>query len=233
MPRKKANHHPGIIEAVEMSRERDLTRSQWLEECFPEWGTFLNRQIEETKVKKGKVALWWFGGPSWALKSQEEIFLIDNYAGPSNFTRYEYCGPCQTTGAERLEWLRLNPQVMDPWKFKRIDASFSTHHHGDHADFYTVKALLKTTKALFIGPKLTCMLFRKWGVPENRIREVKPGDRIKFKSTEVIVEKNFDYMATKTTTGLSGVTLSRSHRVRPSIMSFSPSGVMPVPLLAK
>jgi len=206
MRRKKPDNNPGIIEAVEMSRERDLTRSQWLEECFPEWGTFLNRQIEETKVPKGKVALWWFGGPSWGLKSQEEIFLIDNYAGPSNFTRYEYCGPCQTTGAERLEWLRLNPQVMDPWKFKRIDASFSTHHHGDHADFYTVKALLKTTKALFVGPKLTCMLFRKWGVPENRIKEVKPGDRIKFKSTEVIVEKNFDYMATKTTTGLSGVT---------------------------
>jgi L-ascorbate 6-phosphate lactonase len=202
MRRKKGPNHPGIMESADMAKERDLTRSQWLEECFPEWGTYLNRQIDETKVKPGKVVLWWFGGPSWALKSRDEVYLLDNYAGPSGFTRYHYCGVCQTTGAERLDWLRLNPQVIDPWAFKRIDASFSTHHHGDHADFYTVKALLKTSKALFIGPKITCMLFRKWGVPESRIKEVKPGDKIKFKNTEVVVEKNFDYMATKTTTGL-------------------------------
>lgn len=202
MPIKKYAENPGINEAVDMVRERDLTRYQWLEDCFPEWGTYLNQQIDKTDVKPGKVVLWWFGGPSWALKSWKEVFLIDNYAGPSNFTRYEYCGVCQTTGAERLDWLRLNPQVIDPWKFKRIDASFSTHHHADHADFYTVKALLQTTTAIFVGPKLTCKLFRKWGVPERRIKEVKPGDKFKFKDTEVVVEKNYDYMATKTTTGL-------------------------------
>jgi L-ascorbate 6-phosphate lactonase len=202
---KKKMGPSGIMEAVDMTKDRDLTRSQWLEECFPEWGTFLNNQIDKTEVKRRKVVLWWFGGPSWALKSGKEVFLIDNYAGPSNFTRYDYCGVCQTTGAERLDWLRLNPQVIDPWAFKRMDASFSTHHHADHADFYTVKALLKTTQAIFVGPKLTCMLFRKWGVPERRIKEVKPGDRIKFKQTVVVVEKNFDYMATKTTTGLDGL----------------------------
>jgi L-ascorbate 6-phosphate lactonase len=202
--RKKADVS-GIMEAVDMTKERDLSRSQWLEECFPEWGTFLNNQIHKAEVRPGKVVLWWFGGPSWALKSGKEIFLIDNYAGPSNFTRYDYCGVCQTTGAERLDWLRLNPQVIDPWAFKSMEASFSTHHHADHADFYTVKALLKTTRAIFVGPKLTCLLFRKWGVPESRIKEVKPGDRIRFRQTEVRVEKNFDYMATKTTTGLDGL----------------------------
>jgi L-ascorbate 6-phosphate lactonase len=192
----------GILEATSMLTDREMTRERWLEECFPPWGTLINQQIETTVPEKGKVALWWFGGPSWALKSNQDTFLIDNYAGPSTVTRYDNCGVCQTTGADRLHWLRLNPQVVDIWKFKRIDAAFSTHHHADHCDLYTVKALLATTGALFVGPKITCSIFRKWGVPEARIREVRPGDVLTFPDTEVVVEKNYDQMVIKTTTGL-------------------------------
>lgn len=192
----------GLIEATDMAAEREITRETWLEECFPEWGTYLNKQIEREVVPGGKVALWWLGGPSWVLKSQKAITLIDNYAGPSQFTQYEYCGPCRAGGAERLEWLRLNPQLVDIWKFETIDALFCTHHHSDHCDIYTIKALLKTTKAIFVGPKFTCTLFRKWGVPEDRIREVKPGDVVKVKDIEVAIEKNYDDMARKTKTGL-------------------------------
>jgi hypothetical protein len=54
MPRKSIADHSGTIKAVETARDRDLSRSQWLEECFPEWGTYLNQQIEKTEVKPGK-----------------------------------------------------------------------------------------------------------------------------------------------------------------------------------
>ena len=195
----------GIMISSEMLKEREMTREKWLEECFPPWGTYLNQEIENSKIPHGKFALWWFGGPSWGLKHADEVFFIDNYAGPSTCSIEENCGVCQTGGADRLHWLRLNPQVIDPWKFKNITASFSTHHHADHCDIYTVKPLLKTTKALFVGPKLTCKLFRQWGVPEARIKEVKPGDKLEFKDCEVIVEQNFDVMAVKTTSGLQGV----------------------------
>jgi L-ascorbate 6-phosphate lactonase len=195
----------GIAEASDMLLDREITWDTWAKECFPPWGVYLNKQIAETVPAKGKVALWWFGGPSWALKSVNDTFLIDNYAGPSVVTRYENCGPSQTTGASHLHWLRCNPQVMDPWKMEKVDAAFSTHHHADHCDIYTVKALLKTTTALFVGPKVTCQLFRNWGVPEERIKEVKPGDVLKFPDTEVLVEKNFDQMAFRTTTGVDGL----------------------------
>jgi L-ascorbate 6-phosphate lactonase len=195
----------GVVEASDMLRNREMTRSRWLEECFPPWGTFVNHQIEQTVPEKGKVALWWFGGPSWALKSNHDTFLIDNYAGPSTVTRHANCGVCQTTGADRLHWLRLNPQVIDPWKFKRVDACFCTHHHADHCDIYTVKALLETSECLFVGPKMTCQLLRNWDVPEERIKEVRYGDTLKFDDTEVLVEKNYDEMVVMTTTGLDGV----------------------------
>lgn len=192
----------GVIEATYMLTDREITREKWLEECFPPWGMYINHQIEHTVAQKGKIYLWWFGGPSWGIKIQDEFFLLDNYAGPAIVTRYENSGDCQNTGADRLHWMRLNAQVIDIWKFKQVDAVFMTHHHCDHCDIYTVKALLQTTKAKFIGPKITAMVLKGWGVPEDRIIQVKPGDTIPFKNTEVVVEKNFDMNALKTRIGL-------------------------------
>jgi L-ascorbate 6-phosphate lactonase len=88
--------------------------------------------------------------------------------------------------------------VIDPWKFKTLDVVFATHHHQDHADIYTVKATLDTTNCKYVGPANTCVLFRKWGVPEDRIIEVKPGDSFKVKDITVKVEENFDSMACMT-----------------------------------
>jgi L-ascorbate 6-phosphate lactonase len=179
-----------------------MTLERWLKEFFPHWGKYLNQQIETTVPEKGKVAFWWLGRSSWALKSNQDTFLIDNSASSSTATRYDSCGVCQTTGAGRLHWRRLNPQVVDIWKFKRINTAFSTHHHADHCDIYTVKTLLATTEALFVGPKITCQIFRNRGVPEQRIREVRPGGTLKFQDTEVVVEKNYDQMVIKATTDL-------------------------------
>jgi len=34
----------------------------WLQEVFPEWGSYLNYEIDQYKVKPGTAALWYFGG---------------------------------------------------------------------------------------------------------------------------------------------------------------------------
>ena len=70
----------GILAGDYLNQNRTLTRQDWLEDCFPEWGTLLNQEIEKLEVKKGTVALWWLGGPSWMLKTDEGgIFFIDVY----------------------------------------------------------------------------------------------------------------------------------------------------------
>lgn len=179
---------------------RKMTREIWLEECFPEWHQMINQQIEQTELSdKDAFALWMLGGPSWAYKSHGgATFLVDNYSGSSLNSEYHYCGVCRTSGSPYLTWLRTNPHVIDPWKFNDLDMVFATHHHQDHADFYTVAATLETTKCKYVGPKNTCVLFRKWGVPEDRIIEVKPGDTFQVKDVKVIVEKNYDNMACMT-----------------------------------
>jgi len=189
----------GLMSGAYLGGDRDISRDDWLRDVFPEWGTFLNKEIAGFNVRPGTVALWWFGGAAYALKtSGGEVFLIDNYAGPSIYTTYDGCGVCRTSGAPTLNWLRLIPQVVDPWAFDRVDGAFSTHQHQDHCDIYTIKAATKTTTCAFVGPAAAVEKFRNFRVPKERIRLVKPGDSVQFGATKVQCLMNYDIMAAMT-----------------------------------
>ena len=41
----------GILAGDYLNQNRTLTRQDWLEDCFPEWGTLLNQEIENLEVK--------------------------------------------------------------------------------------------------------------------------------------------------------------------------------------
>ena len=189
----------GIMSGAFANENRNITKDDWLREVFPEWGTMLNQQIENAGIPEGQIALWWLGGPSFAMKtSGGDVFLIDNYAGPSIYTEYSYCGVCRVSGAKRLEWLRLNPMLIDPWEFKKLDAVFCSHHHQDHCDFYTIKATKETTNCHYIASKSAAAKIRKFDVPVERITEVVPGDTIKIGRVEVQALLNYDSMAALT-----------------------------------
>ena len=192
----------GILAGDYLNQNRELTRQDWLEDCFPEWGTLLNQEIENFEVQKGSVALWWLGGPSWMLKTDEgAIFFIDVYSGPSHYTQYYYCGVCKQAGAETINWMRMNPQLIDPWKFNRLDAAFSTHHHQDHCDLYTVKAALQTTKCPFVGSPKTVEKLKSFDVPDERIITAHVGESIKFPGVEVEFLMNYDDTVIRTGDG--------------------------------
>ena len=44
-----------------MSKIDEITRENWIMSTFPEWGTWLNEEIENEEVKPGTVAMWWLG----------------------------------------------------------------------------------------------------------------------------------------------------------------------------
>lgn len=159
----------GFPSGAYLNQNHPMDRTQWLEDTFPEWGSFLNREIEGYEVPKGQVSLWWCGGPSWVLKTDEGgIFMIDQYCGPSMYTELYYCGVCKQAGADSINWIRLNPQVIDPWKFNHIDGIFCTHAHQDHCDLYAVKAMTATTDAPFYAPPVAVKKLQGFGVPDDR-----------------------------------------------------------------
>ena len=182
-----------------LNKDRPMDRTRWLLECFPEWGAFVNRQIAETEVEKGQVNLWWFGAGSFCIKtSSGSVFLIDSYAGPSHYTEYEDCGVCRTSGATTINWMRLWPQVVNPWRFEHVDYSFSTHQHADHCDLYSLKALTQTSDCRFVGSLAAVERMRVFGVPEERIDIVRPGEVMRANEVEVDITYNFDTIATYT-----------------------------------
>lgn len=190
----------GVMDGSTIGKPREMTREIWLQEVFPEWGTFLNHEIANYEVQPNTGVMWYFGGPSFALKSQGgAVFTVDLYAGPSIFTDESYCGVCRTSGADKLWWMRLNPHVIDPWKFERLDAVCVTHHHQDHMDFYTISAALKTTNCKFIAPPESARrMMRDMGVPKERMVIARVGESVTIADMKIDFAPNFDVIATKT-----------------------------------
>lgn len=177
-----------MVDADSLTRDREIGRDDWLREVVPQWGAWLHREIEATRVGRGTVALWWLAGPSWCLKTPAgSTFLIDPYAGPS------IC-----TASPPTRWIRMAPLIFDPWGFRALDALFATHHHHDHCDFYTVRGTAETTGCLYVGPLSAANKLRGMGVAANRIRQVAPGDTIDIKNETIRVLPAFDELARRT-----------------------------------
>jgi len=189
----------GLTSGTYTNINRTITKDMWLREAFPEWGTFLNREIEKLEVSKGQVSMWWCGGSSWVLKTDEGgIFFIDMFSGGSGYTELSTCGVCRQSGADSSNWLRLNPQVIDPWEFKRLDGCFITHVHQDHCDIYSVKAALQTTNAKFYGPKVVTKRLQEFEVPDERITLAEVGKTIEIPGAKVHIMPCFDDTAIRT-----------------------------------
>ena len=53
-----------------MSKISKITRESWILSTFPEWGTWLNEEIENEKVALGTVAMWWLGCTGIWIKTE-------------------------------------------------------------------------------------------------------------------------------------------------------------------
>ena len=54
-----------------MSKVDEITRESWIMSTFPEWGTWLNEEIEAEEVKPGNIAMWWLGCTGIWMKTPE------------------------------------------------------------------------------------------------------------------------------------------------------------------
>lgn len=53
-----------------MSKVQTITRESWILSTFPEWGSWLNEEIEQEQVAPGTFAMWWLGCTGIWLKSE-------------------------------------------------------------------------------------------------------------------------------------------------------------------
>lgn len=188
---------------------KTLSRDRWILDCFPEWGTWLNEEIEETVVEEHKLAMWWLGCTGIYFKTPGGAnVMVDAWVSRGQTTHYinggvediDYQMTRMCGGRKLLPNLKNVPCVIDPFLMKNIDAVLVTHIHGDHIDPYVCAAIVQNCpEARFIGPLECKNIWVNWGVPEERITVVKPGDRVQVKDMEICALESFDRTVLLTT----------------------------------
>lgn len=184
----------------------DITKEKWLTTVFPEWGTWLNDEIEDTVVQQGTFAMWWLGCTGVWIKTAGGCNLsIDMWMARGKATRRGWPENGQgernqinrMVGSTELQPnCRYAPVVLDPFEVKEIDAFMATHDHNDHMDMFSTAAIAnKFPDIPFIGPEFSAKKWMGWGLPKERIIVVKPGDVVKVKDVEILVLDSFDKTA--------------------------------------
>ena len=187
-----------------MSKISEITRESWILNTFPEWGTWLNEEIEQEEVPPESFCMWWLGCTGIWIKTENNTNLcIDVWCGTGKRTKANpHIAPqhqmARMSGGKKLQPnLRAIPVVFDPFAIKQLDVVLSTHIHNDHMDINVCAATLKNCSpdTPFIGPKSVVDIWKSWGVPSNRCIVVKPGDTIRVKDLEITAVESFDRTA--------------------------------------
>lgn len=184
-----------------MSKLDELTREKWVLGAFPEWGTWLNEEIDSEVVAPGTFAMWWIGCTGIWLKTQGNTNIaVDLWFGNgkrSQKGKYmaDYHQMRNMTGGQLTQPnLRAAPIVYDPFAVTQVDAVLSTHYHNDHIDPFFAAAVLKNCKDTvpFIGPQESVNRWLSYGVPAERCKVVKPGDTIAVGDVTIVALDSFD-----------------------------------------
>lgn len=186
--------------SLNMSKVDEITRESWILNNFPEWGTYLNEEIEQTRVRPDEFTMWWLGCTGIWVKTAGGNIAVDFWCGSgkrTQKTKYmkEYHQMANMCGARRIQPnLRAIPVVLDPFAVTELDAVLSTHYHADHIDVNFAASVLHNVKKPipFIGPKRSVETWISWGVPAERCITVRPGDSVRVGDMEIVALDSFD-----------------------------------------
>lgn len=200
-----------------MAAVDEITRESWIMSTFPEWGTWLNEEIDDAVVEPNTVKMWWLGCVGlWVKTPGGANVTVDLWAG--NGKRTHGNGKmavghqmANMAGCRKMQPnLRNVPFVIDPFGVKHVDAVLATHYHQDHMSkefaAHVIQQKMTTTDAdgneipvPFVGPQKCVDYWVSWGVPEEQCIVVKPGDTFKTKDLEIIAMDSFDRTCIVTT----------------------------------
>jgi L-ascorbate 6-phosphate lactonase len=187
-----------------MSKVNEITRESWILNTFPEWGTWLNEEIEKTVVAANTFSMWWLGCTGiWLKTAGNTNISIDFWCGTGKKTQKNTWMKHQHQmmrmgGVRELQPnLRTSPFVLDPFAIQEVDAVLATHDHADHIDVNVAAAVLQNCgeQVKFIGPQACVNLWIGWGVPESRCIVANVGDCIEIGDVKIKVLDSFDRTA--------------------------------------
>jgi L-ascorbate metabolism protein UlaG (beta-lactamase superfamily) len=88
--------------------------------------------VEESASATGSLHAWWLGQSGFLLTYEGGRLLLDPYLSDSLTSKY--------AGTE-MPHERMTERVVEPQKLRRIAAVLASHHHTDHLDGETLRAV--------------------------------------------------------------------------------------------
>src|ERR1017187_5701189 len=118
----------------------------------------LLREIEDSPGVRN-TRIWGLSGAGFVLRFGDEVVYVD---------------PWLVTPEPKRMTHRVFPIPFPPEAIRKANAVISTHEHADHCDVATVAGILKSTGAIFFGPKSATDKVIQGGVPTSRTITISP-----------------------------------------------------------
>jgi L-ascorbate 6-phosphate lactonase len=136
----------------------------------------VRRAIQELKVPRSQVAVWWLGQNGFIFKTPEGTRVaIDLYLTNS----VPKLLPDLPVNLNRKLPIFMAPDELE------TDVYACTHSHFDHADPETIRNLRNKDTMQFVGPFLACNAYRSYGVEEGRILSIAPQQEISYRDVKI------------------------------------------------
>lgn len=135
--------------------------------------------LEARQVDEG-LRLWWFGGPSYAIKSPRTIVYVDPF----------HSGPREDNAQG---FIRAIPNYFFPDTVKRADMVISTHDHLDHCDPDTLRPIYANTNARFAAAPSSARMMAGWGFAAERVWTMRPGATLTVGDVTLMAYPSRDY----------------------------------------
>ena len=108
-----------------------------------------NAVLREIRAHHKGIAIWWTGNAGWLIKSDDLLVGIDLDLSTEE---------------------KAAPPVISPREVAgELDAAFVTHHHGDHCNVPTIRALAQVARCTFVLPRPCLKEVSELGIPSERI----------------------------------------------------------------
>ena len=121
--------------------------------------------LEQIRSHREGIAVWWVGNAGWLIKVDSVLISTDLDLS----TQGKIQPPSITAGELAGE----------------LDAAFVTHHHGDHCNIPTIKALAQGPRTTLVLPQTCLKRVAQSGIPKERIIVPEPGRPLETKGIRV------------------------------------------------
>jgi len=140
----------------------------------------LYEEIVQKGISPGKLGIWPLGGGTVAVKSHNNLVLVDPF-----FSSWS-----------SKEWKRRFPPMIAPQEVRACDLILITHEHEDHCDPATIRPILESNpNVVLAGPSPSIDRLQRNMVFDGlhiKISEVMPGQSFELADLRITVIKTHD-----------------------------------------